>query len=84
MPKAAVHEDCDPARAKDDVGSPGQVDGMKAEAKASGVQRLTDLKLGLGVFAPYSRHLLRAREHPGDYAYLSKYSRAYWYLTFSR
>ena len=60
MPKAAMNENSDPARGKDQVGSSRQVLPMEAETKPMGVQEPTDEELRLGVSGFHPRHDLTA------------------------
>jgi hypothetical protein len=49
VPKAAVHEDCEPVAGKNDVRTAGQTGDMQAEAEAGGEQRAAHIQLGRSI-----------------------------------
>src|ERR1700719_1900354 len=53
MPKAAVHEEAQPARRKHQVWPAGKIVPIQPIAQASSVQRAAHQKLGHGTLAPY-------------------------------
>jgi hypothetical protein len=57
MPKAAVHEEAQPARRKHQVWPAGKIVPIQPIAQASSVQRAAHQKLGHGMLAPDARHV---------------------------